>query len=358
MRTPPRHVLVVVTRRIGDVLLATPVVRSLKQAWPHAQIHMLVFGGTEGLLTANADITRVLTIAERPGTWRHIVFIANLIRRYDLALSLVPGDRPTFYAWLAGRARVGLLLDNEKEKWKRVLLHQWVPFDNLNTHTVRMNLALVGALGIAIRGDMVTAWHDDDARQADQVLGADKSQPIAVLHPFPKFNYKMWRRDGWIEIARWLAARGYRVVLSGGNDAAELAYAADLIGSMPSDTINATGKLSLGASASVVSRAAVYIGPDTALTHAAAALGVPTIALYGPTNPVKWGPWPRGQTPDANPWQRCGSQRSGNVTLLQGVAACVPCTLEGCGRLITSFSDCLQSLPVAKVIAAIKEQLQ
>jgi ADP-heptose:LPS heptosyltransferase len=56
---------------------------------------------------------------------------------------------------------------------------------------------------------------------------------------------------GGCEIVHWLAARGYRVVLSGGNDAAELAYVADLISGLPPDAINATGKLSLGASASV-----------------------------------------------------------------------------------------------------------
>lgn len=128
--------------------------------------------------------------------------------------------------------------------------------------------------------------------------------------------------------------------------------------SMPPGAVNAVGKLSLGASARLVSRAVVYVGPNMALTHAAAALGVPTIALFDPTNPVKWGPWPRGHAPDANPWRRYGNQRAGNVTLVQGTGACVPCGLEGCRREISSFSDCLQSMPAAKVIAAIEERLQ
>ena len=79
------------------------------------------------------------------------------------------------------------------------------------------------------------------------------------------------------------------------------------------------------------------------------------MALFGPTNCVKWGPWPRGHAPDANPWRRCGSQRSGNVVLVQGTGACVPCHLEGCHRHIDSYSDCLQQLPAARVIAAIEE---
>ena len=63
---PPRRILVIVTRRIGDVLLATPLIRSLKQAWPQAQIEALVFEGTQGVLAGNPDMAAVHTIAERP----------------------------------------------------------------------------------------------------------------------------------------------------------------------------------------------------------------------------------------------------------------------------------------------------
>src|SRR6187549_477607 len=106
----PRRVLVIITRRIGDVLLATPVFHSLRQMWPDATIDALVFSSTAAALTANADVNEIRVIPERPSFLRHIVFIIKLFRRYDLALSLVAGDRPTLYAWLAGRRRVGLLL--------------------------------------------------------------------------------------------------------------------------------------------------------------------------------------------------------------------------------------------------------
>lgn len=351
---PPRDILVVVTRRIGDVLLATPLIRSIRQAWPGAAIDVLVFDGTQGVIAANPDIRRICVVPQRPGFLRHLAFVLRLVRRYDLALSLVPGDRPTFYAFLAGRWRAGLLLDTPKERWKRRFLNRWVPFDDLDTHTLRMHLALADVLGIDRCGEVVVAWRAEEVRQVDQVLGPNASHPLALLHTYPKFNYKMWHREGWIEVAHWLAARGHRVVLSGGGDAAEIGYVTELARDMPPGTVNAAGRLTLGASVCLVSRARIYIGPDTALTHVAAALGVPTVALFGPSNPVKWGPWPHGHAPDANPWRRCGSQRAGNVALLQGAQSCVPCLLEGCGRNIESFSDCLQQLPAAKVIAAIE----
>ena len=350
--TAPRSVLIVVTRRIGDVLLATPLIRSLKQAWSQCAVDVLVFSSTEGVIAANRDVRRVLTIAPRPGWRGHLGLAARIARRYDVAFSLVPGDRPTFYAYLAGRWRAGLLVDSRKERWKQRLLNRWAPFDDLNTHTVRMHLALAGMAGVAARGDVTASWSAAEEQQAVQLTGTGAS--FAVLHPYPKFNYKMWHQGGWTELARWLAARGMRTVLTGGGGAEELAYVAAIARALPGDTLNAAGRLTLGASACLVSRARVFVGPDTAMTHVAAALGVPTVALFGPSNPVKWGPWPRGHAPDANPWRRCGSQRSGNVTLLQGAGTCVPCHLEGCDRRVGSYSDCLQQLSAARVIAAIE----
>jgi heptosyltransferase-3 len=143
-------------------------------------------------------------------------------------------------------------------------------------------------------------------------------------------------------------------VLSGGPDAAELEYVRDLTPGMPTATLDLAGRLTLGGTGYLLSRAALYVGPDTGVTHMAAALGVPTVALYGPTDAVKWGPWPRDYTGSGNPWRRLGSQSVGRVRLLLGDPACVPCGHEGCERHIGSFSDCLQELPTARVIAAIE----
>jgi len=352
---PPAEVLVVVTRRIGDVLLATPLIRSLRSAWPRTAIDVLVFEGTQGALTGNADIRRVLTVPQRPGAGRHLALLAALARRYALALSLVPGDRPTLYAFIAGRRRAGLLTDSPKERWKRKLLHAWVPFDNLNTHTVRMHLALAQALEVPASNDVHVGWSDADARQVDLLLGSGAArQRLAVFHAYPKYRYKMWPQEQWIALGHALAQRGYRIALTGSPDAAEMAYLAELAARLPSGTLNAAGQITLAGSAYLVSRGTVYIGTDTAMTHVAAALGVPTVALFGPSNPVKWGPWPRGHAVERNPWRRCGSQRVANVALLQGAQACVPCLLEGCDRHVDSVSDCLLHMPPEKVLAAVE----
>ncbi len=350
--TPPRSILVVVTRRIGDVLLATPVIRTLRRAWPAAAIDALVFTGTESVLQANPDLRRVLTIAGRPPLAAHLAFALRLWRGYDLALSLVPSDRPTLYAWMAGRTSVGLVVDELKHRWKQHLLDKWIAYDNAGTHTVNLYLRVAEALGLAAHRQVIAAWGDADAAAARAKLAAaGVSGGYAVLHPSPRFNYKMWALENWQECGCWLADQGLRVVLTGGPDGPERDYVAQLARALPA-AANLAGELSLAETAYVLAQARLYIGPDTAVTHLAAALGVPVIAIYGPTDPLKWGPWPAPYARDANPWQRHGTQRVDNVSLIQGTGACVPCLLEGCDRHTDSYSDCLQQLPARRVIAA------
>lgn len=356
MMTPPRRVLVIITRRIGDVLLATPVLRSLKRAWPQAKLEVLVFSTTAGVLAANPDIDRVLAIPERPGLLQHIVFITKLWRRHDLALSLLPGDRPTLYAFVAGRKRFGLQMASRKDRWKQRLLDQWIPYEGANRHTVLTYLALLQALGVPPIAEIAVGWRETDAQRAAQTLASLNGSPYVVLHLYPRFNYKMWHDAGWLSLARWIGERGLRVVFTGGNDPVEQEYVQG-IASRVEGALNLSGKLTLDECAYVIAHATAYVGPDTALTHMAAALGLPTIALFGPSDPVRWGPWPKDYPNMSNPWRRFGSQRVRNVTLLQNAAGCVPCGLEGCQRKIASFSDCLQSLRAETVITALERHL-
>jgi heptosyltransferase-3 len=332
------------------------LIRSLKRAWPHAAIDVLVFKGTEGVLLGNPDIREVRLISERPSLWEHLRLAWRIARRYGVALSLVASDRPTVYAWLAGRWHAGLVVDEAKHRWKKWLLRHWIALDDLNTHTVLMNLALARLLGVAPAYEVVVRCNNDDRAyvQSEGKLGTDR--PYAVLHPFPKFNYKMWRTDAWVALARSLQARGLRVVLSGSGERAELDYVAGIARDLP-DALNLAGKLSLSQVACLLAGARLYVGPDTALTHMAAALGVKVVALYGPSNPVKWGPWPHGYAHDANPWRRHGSRQMNNVTLVQGTTPCVPCLKEGCDRHIASYSDCLQELAPQRVIDAVADTL-
>jgi heptosyltransferase-3 len=144
-------------------------------------------------------------------------------------------------------------------------------------------------------------------------------------------------------------------VISGGADANEMKYCEALV--ISNQVKNLSGQLSLAEIAAVISKANLYIGVDTSVTHLAAATGVKVFAIYGPTNPVKWGPWPIARDTQTSPiWLRHSQvpQTHSNITLIQGKQSCVPCAEEGCDRHINSESECLTMLKSETVIQEIK----
>lgn len=359
MKRDMRSALVICTRRIGDVLLATPVVRSLKAEQADLAVDMLVFQGTEHVVSSWPAIRRVWTVPERLGLRQHCALLRALWRKYDLALSVLTGDRPTFYSWVAGCYRVGTLLADDKSRWKRGLLDVWVPFDNRDTHTVAMNLRLLEPLAVTPVATPVVSWNEEDEATARREFPAvEGPQPYAVLHVSPKFSYKAWTVAGWNELGRWLVDRDLTVVVAGGASSDEQVYLRAVMQAMPPGTVNVAGRIGLPALGFLLSRAALYVGTDTAVSHMAAAAGTPTVVLFGPSNPVKWGPWPRDfPATTRSPWKTHGSQRQGNVFLLQGEGECVPCFGEGCDRHVRSLSDCLQALSVNRVVRAVEAML-
>jgi len=355
----PESILVIATRRIGDVILTTPLIRSLCHAYPDARLDVVVFKGTENCISANKDIDAIITIAEGAPFREQIKTICTLFRRYDLAISTLPGDRPTFYSLIAGKISVGFVEKGRKLSWQRLLLDKYVLFDNRETHTVTMNLSLLKPLDVRPLLEVTISWAGEDEVQVNKLLPFDiAGEPYAVLHVYPMFSYKRWHDAGWEDLVRWLDAKGLRTVLTGSNSPEEREYVARLCRSLPYNSINVAGALSLSGVAYLLSKASVYIGLDTSVTHMASALGIPTIAMYGPTNPVKWGPMPKETSfSGKSPYERKGSQKIGNVFLLQGRGECVPCHEEGCDRNIESLSRCLQDIPAADVIEAVETML-
>lgn len=355
-RPAPQSVLVVATQRLGDVLLATPLIGSLRRAWPAARLHVLVFDDTRSVLAADPDIDEILSVSRRPSRREHWQLARRLWRRYDIAISTGAGDRPTLYAWLAGRRTVGFTLPGPSQAWKRRMLDAAVEFDDLGTHTIVANLRLADALGVARSHDVRLAWSAADAEHVQAVLGADRTS-YAVLHMSAKFVYKNWHEAGWTALARWLIEQGLRVVFTGSPDPAERAAIERVCRRLPQDRALSLTDLSLPQVSCLLAGARLAVGPDTVVTHAAAAAGIPTIALFGPSNPVKWGPWPRGVAADPSPWVMRGTQQAGSVILLQGEAPCVPCRNEGCDRHTASLSRCLQELDPQRVIEAARALL-
>jgi heptosyltransferase-3 len=346
---PPRsRILVVALRRLGDVLLATPLIRTLKRAWPDATIDALVFRGTEGILEGNADIAAVHTLPEHARAKASLALLRMLWRGYDLAISTQSGDRPTLFAWAAGRQSAGFVEGSGlMHRMKRFALTHPVPAVS-EVHRVPEVLRLAEALGV--RG--VAKVVPPQARPAQR-----PDSPYAVVHAAPMFRYKQWADEGWRGIATALVTRGLTVLASTGPGAEERNYLDRVWSGAPMQRLD---PLTWGELAGLIAGAQLYVGPDTSVTHLAAATGTPTIALYGPTNPRLWGPWPAGGLD--RPWEAAGTvQNRGNVWLVQNPPACpwsiLPCQQEGCERHLTSHSRCLDELTVVQVLSAVDAAL-
>jgi len=335
--------------------LTTPLLHSLKAAWPETRLDVLVFKGSESVLAHNPDVDRLLLVDERPDWKSHWTLLRRIWRSYDLAISTLAGDRPILYAAWAGKKSQGLLITGRKHAWKQHLLSLWTPFDEQDTHTVRMYLALAEQLGIPPLPQVRMHWTPDQAMRVESMLKGVGD--YAVLHVYPKYVYKMWHKAGWLSVGKWLQAQGLRVILTGSNDVAEQACVRDIANSLPG-ALDFSGQLNLNEIAYLLSKSRVFIGTDTSVTHIAAAVGVPTLTLMGPTNPVKWGAWPQSSASEPlarSPWKNIALlQKSGNVTLVQGLGDCVPCHKAGCEDHIYSHSLCLQTLAAERVIAALE----
>jgi heptosyltransferase-3 len=339
------RILVVALRRLGDVLLTTPLIRSIKRAYPQAAIEVLVFAGTEGILAGNPDLSRIVTIPQRPRLSETLALALRLGRRYDLALSTQTGDRPTAFAVIAGRQSVGPLEPSGfAAAVKRIALGRSYVRDR-DQHRVLDILRLAELLGIPAHAEVVCP--------AGAVRPAlVPTQPYAVIHAAPMFVYKRWTADGWRKLAAALRERGLATVITGA--ATDRVYLDDIW--RGSDVVRLDGELAWPELAAAIAGARAYIGPDTAITHLAAATGTPTVALYGPTDPRLWGPWPLGGLDQ--PWAAAGTiQRRGNVWLVQNPLPCLPCQLEGCERRLDSHSQCLDELAVSQVLAAVDQAL-
>jgi heptosyltransferase-3 len=337
--------LVIALRRIGDVLLTTPLIRSLRRAWPDATIDALVFADTAGILKGNPDLNGIVAMPPRRTTAQSLALAAKLWRRYDLAVSTQSGDRPTLFAVVAGRKRAALVEATFNGGAKRRFLDRsldYVP----GVHRVEEILRLSDVLGIARVPEIVPPL----ARETPRAPAGD----IAVIHAAPMFRYKQWRADGWRDLAAALSARGLTVVATGGPARAERDYLDEVWHGVKVERLD--GALDWDELTGLLARARVYVGPDTSVTHLAAAAGCPTVAIYGPTDPRLWGPWPDGGL-DAMWAAAAKIQRRGNVFLVQNPLPCMPCQLEGCERRLESHSVCLDELPLGQVIEAVDQAL-
>ncbi len=351
-----KRILVSAGPAIGDILLATPLIHSLRNAYPDATVDVLIFDGQQGILDGNPDVTEIITVAKHPDLRGYVTLLRRIFRRYDLALSTKWTDRVVAYIILAARYRVSVVPAN-RDGWKRWLMHRSVTYDPADTHTLVLDNQLAGCLGVQPSYTLVPPTRAAGSRPINQRIPKHlRGKPFAVLHLNPGLPFKRWTLEGWAAVAHYLNRQGVPIILTGHTNADEQDYLRSALQHMPPQTVDLSGKLRLAEVADLLAACSVFVGVDTAVTHLAAAVGAQTVALFGPTNARVWGPWPKNYAQDTSPFSADGTQQSGNVLVVQPSDPCPSCSTRHNDRQACRDKDCvlMSNLSAERVIDAIQ----
>lgn len=341
--SPRKSFLIVSLRYIGDVLLSTPLARSIRAASPDAAVDYLVFEGTESVLAGNPDVRNVYTV--RPGR-RDLLPLLRRWNGYDVSLGVNASDRTGFQVLAAGRKSIGFADPRPKEWWKRRSFTHCSTYEP-DRHVVELLLGQLRFLGIPPVPEVRATVREEDLAAARETAGEGE---FLLLHPYTRWAYKKWPSGNWAELCRRIEKEmGVRALFTVSPGEFEGRIREEICAAGIDADHFVRRDPSLPQLAALVSMAKGYVGVDTVVTHIAAALGRKIVALFGPTPPWRWGPWPNGYAGTRPYPRRGGVQRQGNVVIVQKDWDCAACDRMGCDHRPDSMSRCLVELSVEEV---------
>ncbi len=265
--------------------MAMPAIDSIKCARPDAVIEVWCGAHSQTVFEQHPGIHRLKRVPDVPRA-RDLPKLAAQLRisQPDMLIVL---DRSRLLEGAARLSGCGILATVARET-------------PANRHEIDCYLETLRSIGIAASSTTPAITLTKVVRDSAAGLLPYVEERYVVLHPAGAENpgsrmpSKRWPIRSWVEIVNWLASRGVGVVLSGSGAERSLCLEVAARSAPGLDRISiVAGKAGLMESVAIVARAAAFVGPDTGMSHLAAATGTPTIAIFGPTNPGRYAP--RGQ---------------------------------------------------------------
>ncbi len=336
-----KRILVIKLKQPGDVLVSTPVIAALKEAWPHCHLTYLVPKGTEEMVAGHPGLDDLLVVARRQESWGEALGLVRELRRrrFHLVLELSGGDRGAIYTRFTGAPeRLGFDHPGRPFWQRRGCFTRLLPRPAVRMHLVDQNLEAVRVLGLSPSGPRLEFYWDRLVEERTRELLA--SQGLApgafvVMHPGAGWRFKCWTPRGYARVLEALEDEwGLKVVLTGSRAAHEQELLAAILRESRIKTpINLAGRLTLKELGALIQRARFFFGVDSAPMHLAAAVDTPAVALFGPSGAFNWRPWGESHLVLQKDWQ------------------CVPCGRDGCegGKI----SRCLEEFEPEEVLEAM-----
>ncbi|OQY46471.1 MAG: hypothetical protein B6242_07760 [Anaerolineaceae bacterium 4572_78] len=298
VRTLPQHpkkIIVIKPCCLGDVVLATPAIAALHARYPQAMIDVAVGTWSRSVLENNPHINHLID-SGRVGqghyslhdVWRFAQRVRN--GNYDLAVTLDRSPLVGMVAWLAGiRHRLGM------DSGKRGFAHTVrVHVPQAVRHEAMLYLDCVAMTGIKTTTNHVSNfWTEFHPSWSNKAL---PSSSYVVIHPSGGVNPgmtmldKRWTSVRFAKLASRFNQAGFSVIFSGTKD--DIPLCKEIINLMTTDDIYIlAGKLTLEQFGALCQQATLFIGGDTGAMHIAVATGCKTLAIFGPTDPKRYGPF-------------------------------------------------------------------
>ena len=340
-RTSFVKILILKPSSLGDVVQALPVLRLLKLRFPAAEIYWWLEGGLTSLLEGDPDLAGVIRFErarwKSPRHWGEAFGSLRELRahRFDWIIDLQSLLRSGAASWLAnGGFTVGL---DDAREGARGFYDLIVPRASYATHAVDWYLAVLRALEVPVHGNF--QWLPRRAAVAAAV--EEKWKPEATrwiaLQPGARWDNKRWPADYFAELVRRCtrAFPDVRFAIIGGGADRELGHR--IAQAAPERCQDLTGRTSLAEMVEWLRRCDVLVTNDTGPMHVAAALGKPAVALLGPTDPRRTGPYGQLQN------------------VIQLPLPCVPCMKPECRY--EKPMECLRGITPELIFARVEKLL-
>ncbi|MGA2332418.1 MAG: glycosyltransferase family 9 protein [Syntrophales bacterium] len=351
-----RNVLVIQLGDIGDVVWATPTLWAVKEAYPQANVSVLLREGFGCLLEVDPSIHKIFEVQNTQGNLLlNVIDQVQLIKKlrqekFDLVFDLRSGDRGAIMALMTGAAIRGSLHYTAVPFWRnRLFTHLLIGLPTPKERifgAAEQSLRIVRGFGITGKTTIPRLWISDQVMaRVNRVLAECGMKPVAAdpssrwitVNPFSRWPYKEWAVDKWVSVINWLWDE-FRIAAAIVGSKGEATRARELADKCAGNIYNLAGKTTLAELAGVLSMSSFHLGVDSAAPHIAAAVGTPTLTIYGPSD---WRDWaPVGDKHDV-----VVSNRD-----------CVPCYKKGCDG--SERSLCLETLEVKTVQNAVRKMLE
>jgi len=334
-------ILILKPSSLGDVIQALPVLRLLKLHYPAAEIFWWIDSALAPLLEGDPDLAGIVRFERKrwakPQHWPEMLSSVQWLRaqHFDLVIDLQCLLRSATFAWLArGKFLAGL---DEAREGARGFYDLAVPRKSFHTHAVDWYLAVLPPLGVPVHKNFQWLPERPEVSAAIKSKWPEENSKLVLLQPGARWKNKRWPAKYFAELVRTLAEKfpDARFAILG--DKGDQPLGEIILQAAPEKVLNLCGATSLPEMVEWVRRCDLMVTNDTGPMHAAAALGKPLVALFGPTEPRRTGPY--GQLE--------------NVLRLD--LPCSPCLSARCA--IEQTDECLRALPHALVCGRVEKLL-